>query len=82
MSQAIRDASILHCPMYITETGAADKDSRFRRRIMEEHCAEVSIMEEHCAEVRIMEEHCAEVRIMEEHCAEVRICPCHQETKQ
>ncbi|GAX72576.1 hypothetical protein CEUSTIGMA_g32.t1 [Chlamydomonas eustigma] len=41
MSQAIRDASILYRPMYITETGAADKDSRFRRKIIEEHCAEI-----------------------------------------
>ena len=38
---SIRDASALQRPIYITETGCADKTGKYRRQLIEAHCQEV-----------------------------------------
>ena len=38
---SIRDASSLQRPIYITETGCADREGRYRRQLIEGHCSTV-----------------------------------------
>ena len=40
--ESIRDASSLQRPIYITETGCADRTGRYRRQMIESHCGMVA----------------------------------------
>ena len=40
--ESIRDASSLQRPIYITETGCADRTGRYRRQLIESHCGMVA----------------------------------------